>query len=182
MSSLPSGLHELQLKFLLLTLWESFFFLKKKKEKGKIDPALLNLHRRKCETSVAEVNSLLQPMPLPTPSPPCPQENNAVNGAAAQKTRKEEKSRLLPSSISPASVAAGTLELLGAVAALLHLFPPLVKGALSGPGAQGAGQGSPGFSGKMPGNTESLSLCTFGLFSFCLHDTVFLGELTATLQ
>lgn len=64
------GTLKLHLKFFLMTLLEylkKYIYNNNDNNNKRIDPALLNLHRRKCETSMAEVNSLSLPMPLPHP-------------------------------------------------------------------------------------------------------------------
>lgn len=87
MSSLPLGRYKLQLKFFLLTLFGNSFL-----KKEKTDPALLNLHRRKCEISTVEVTLLSLPVPLPSlPLLPCPGKVT-LSGSALPKPREERNS------------------------------------------------------------------------------------------
>lgn len=81
-SPLPLGLDKLQLRPFLLTFFPEYFF----KTKGNIDPALLTLHRRKCETSTAEVTLLS--LPRASSRPPLLRENNA-DSSAMPRTREE---------------------------------------------------------------------------------------------
>lgn len=75
MSPLPLGLDQLQLRSFLPTFFLEYFF----KTKGNIAPALLTLHRRKCETSTAEVTLLS--LPRASSQPPFLRENTAASSA-----------------------------------------------------------------------------------------------------
>lgn len=87
MSPLPLGLDQLQLRSFLLTFFLEYFF----KTKGTIAPALLPLHRRKCETSTAEVTLLS----LPRASPSLPFSGRTA--LAALRPRESERAGRLQS-------------------------------------------------------------------------------------
>lgn len=97
------------------------------------------MHRRKCETSTAEVTLLS--LPRASSQPPLLRENNAT-GSAIPKIGVEGISAARPcTALHPAPAGSG-------------------------------GAGSPLDQAGRVGNAESLLLCPFGSFSFCLHDTV----------
>lgn len=88
------GTLKLHLKFFLMTLLEylkKYIYNNNDNNNKRIDPALLNLHRRKCETSMAEVNSLSLPMPLPPPppTPPSPGKWCSVDLQAGELERRK---------------------------------------------------------------------------------------------
>lgn len=121
--TLAFGTWQAPAQTLLTDIFSGVFF----KTKGNIDPALLTLHRRKCETSTAEVTLLS--LPRASSRPPLLREKTLTALQSRESERREGSSRARP---CPAP-------------------------------RDGAGR---------VGNAESLLLCPFGSFSFCLHDTV----------
>lgn len=108
------GTLKLHLKFFLMTLLEylkKYIYNNNDNNNKRIDPALLNLHRRKCETSMAEVNSLSLPMPLPPPPTPHPSIPRKVmlSGFAGWRAGEEEK----PTAGKQSSWANSTMQELG---------------------------------------------------------------------